>query len=63
MGGDLGDWGDGPPKFEVGGTPMHSPPPNISRSSVIGCVVKYEVTKRKCHEGMFYSEIEVSRQE
>ena len=39
------DWGDGPPKVRGGGRPMHSSL-NISRSSVIGCVAKYEVTKK-----------------
>ena len=34
MNGDLEGLRDGPPKFEVGGRPMH-PSPNISRSSVI----------------------------
>ena len=43
------DWGDGPPK--------------ISKSSLIGCVAKYELTKKRCHEGMFCCEIEVFRQE
>ena len=32
-GGDLG--GDGPPKFEVGGRPMHWPPPQIFREVVL----------------------------
>ena len=40
MGGDLrGERGNGPPKFEVGDSPCIRPP-NISRSSVIGCVAK-----------------------
>ena len=38
---------------------MRDGPPNISRSSVIGCVAKYELTKKRCHEGMFCSEMEV----
>src|SRR6218665_626574 len=46
-----GDWGDGSPKFEVGGRPVH-PSPNILRSSVIGCVRKYEVSKKRCHKGI-----------
>src|SRR6218665_2720868 len=47
-GGDLGgDWGDGPPKFEVGGRHMHPSPPNILRSSVVGCARKYEQSVRK----------------
>jgi len=50
MGRDLGeDWGTVPPKFEVGDDPCIRPP-NISRSSVIGGVEKYELTKKKCHE-------------
>src|SRR6218665_2606059 len=62
MGGDLeGDWGDGPPKCQVGeGSCIH---PNILRSTVIiGCVAKYELTK-KVSWGNFCSEIEVYRQE
>jgi len=35
------------------------PSPNISRSSVVGCVAKYELTKKRCNDGMFSSEIEV----
>jgi len=47
MGGDLGgDWGDDPPKFEVGGTAHASVPPNIW-SSVMGCPGKYEVTIKR----------------
>jgi len=31
-GGDLrGDWRDGPPKFEVGGRPMHSSPQYLGK--------------------------------
>jgi len=37
--------GDGPPKFEVGDS-LCIRPPNISRSSVIGCVRKYELSKK-----------------
>ena len=40
-----GDCGDGTPKFEVGDGPCIRPP-NISRSRVIGCVAKYELTKK-----------------
>src|SRR6218665_3462449 len=36
-----------PPKFEVGGRPMH-PSPNILRSSVVGCARKYEQSKKRC---------------
>ena len=56
MGGDLG--GAVPQKPEAEGRPMHSSP-NISRSSVIGCIAKYELTKKRCHEGMLCSETEV----
>src|SRR6218665_2742803 len=38
---------------------MH-PSPDILRSSVIGCVSKYEVTKKRCREGMFCSERDFS---
>ena len=40
---------------------MH-PPPNISRSTVIGCEAKYELTENRLkgpQGGMFCSEIEV----
>jgi len=40
-----GDWGDGPPKFEVGDGPCIRPP-NILRSSVVGCARKYEKSKK-----------------
>src|SRR6218665_1156371 len=40
-----------------------SAPSNISRSSVIRCMAKCELTNKRCHEGMFCSEIEVFRQE
>ena len=43
MGGDLG--GTVPLKFEVGDGPCIRPP-NISRSSVMGCAGKYEVLKK-----------------
>jgi len=46
MGGDLGELGDGPPKKLRWGTAHVFIPPNISRSSVIGCVAKYELTKK-----------------
>jgi len=46
MGGDLGGVrGTVPTKFEVGDGPCIRPP-NISKSSVIGCVSKYEVTEK-----------------
>ena len=34
-------------------------PPNILRSTVMGCEAKYELTKKRCHKGMFLSEIEL----
>ena len=46
-GGDLGGLGDGPPKFEVG-TAHASAPPNILRSSVVGCAGKYEKSYKNC---------------
>ena len=63
MGGDLGGTGGTVlPKVEVGGRPMH-PPPNILRSSVIGCVAKYELAKKRCNGVIICSEIEVFREE
>jgi len=44
MGGDLGGTGGTVPQILGGGRPMH-PSSNISRSSVIGCVWKYERTE------------------
>src|SRR6218665_2950885 len=44
-GGNLGGWGTVPPKFEVGDGPCIRPS-NILRSSVVGCVRKYEKSKR-----------------
>src|SRR6218665_3235246 len=35
-----------PPKFEVGGTAHAFVPPNILRSSVVGCARKYEKSKK-----------------
>ena len=58
-----GDWGDAPQKIRGGGDGQCIRSPNILRSSVIGCVSKYEPTKKRCHEGMFCSEIEVFWQE
>ena len=52
MGGDLGELGDGPPKIEVG--TAHAPPPNILRSSVVGCARKYEQSKKTCHQGIIF---------
>jgi len=51
------DWEDGPPKIwksEVGDGP-DGPcirPPNILRSSVVGCARKYEESKKMCHKGI-----------
>src|SRR6218665_1894426 len=42
----------GPPKLEVG-TAHASVPHNISRSSVIGCERKYELSKKRCHQEIF----------
>jgi len=48
MGGDLGMLGDDPQKtFEVGDGPCIRPP-NILRSTVMGCEAKYELTKKRC---------------
>src|SRR6218665_1110898 len=41
-----GDWGTVPKKFEVGDGPCIRPP-NILRNSVVGCVRKYELSKKK----------------
>src|SRR6218665_385504 len=39
---------------------MHPSPQYLERSSVIGCVRKYGLSKKMCHEGIyFFSEIEV----
>ena len=63
MGGDLGGTGGTvSPKFEVGGRPMY-PSPNISRSTVIGCEAKYELTKTRSQGRIFCSVIEVLGQE
>ena len=51
-GGDLGGMGDGAPKFEVGGRP-YIRPPNILRTSVIGCEAKYELTKNGLQEELW----------
>src|SRR6218665_725646 len=52
------DWGDGTSKiFDVGDS-LCIRTLNFSRSSVIGCVAKYELTKKSCHGGIFCSEIE-----
>src|SRR6218665_1931678 len=59
MGGDLGGRLEGSsPKNLRWGRPMH-PSPNISRSSVIGCVAKYKLTKRRCNGVIFCSEIQI----
>src|SRR6218665_2453497 len=41
---------------------MH-PSLNILRSSVMGCEEKYELTKKRCQEGIFLSEFEVFGQQ
>ena len=56
-GGDLGGLGDGPPKICGGGGPCIRPP-NILRSSVVGCVRKYEQSKKSVIKE-FFSEIVV----
>src|SRR6218665_2215924 len=65
MGRDLGGLGDGPPKFEVGGRPMHPSP--IFREVVLSDACEstkyYELSKKGCHEGIFCSEIEVFHKE
>jgi len=62
MGGDLGGTGGRSPKNWGGRRPMHSSP-NISWSNVIGCVWKYELSKKMCNEGLLCSETDVFRQE
>ena len=59
----LGGLADGPPNLRFGGGRPMYPSPNISRSSVIGCVTKYEVTIIEELFLIFCSEIEVFRQE
>jgi len=57
MGGDLHVGGTGagrfPPKFEVEDGPCICTP-NIWRSSVIGCVRKYGLGKKRCNQRLFY---------
>src|SRR6218665_2416800 len=55
MGGDLGGLGGRSPKKVEVGKSMHShrPPPNILRSSVVGCARKYEQSEKRCHQGIF----------
>src|SRR6218665_4000416 len=57
MGGDLGGLKVRFPPNLRWGWRMHLPP-NISRSSVIGCVSKYELTKTRYNGGIFCSSIE-----
>ena len=57
-GGDLGGWGYGPPKNFRLGKGLCILPPNILKSSVVGCARKYEQSK----EGVikeFFSKIVV----
>ena len=42
------NWGDGPPKFEMGDGPCIRL--NILRSTVIGCEAKYELIKKGLKE-------------
>src|SRR6218665_268899 len=58
---DLGAGGTVSQNLRWDGPSIRSP--NISRSSVIGCVAKYELTNTRCHEGMFCSERRGFRQE
>ena len=51
-----------PQKFEVGDGPCIRPP-NISRSSVIGCVWKYQLGKNGVMEDFFCSELDFFRKE
>jgi len=49
MGGDLGETGGRcPPQKNWGGDGPCIRPPNISRSSVIGCMAKYELARKLC---------------
>jgi len=57
MGGDLG--GTVPPKFEVGGRPMHSSPNILEKYSVKGSAEMYEVTEKRWDEEIFGCETEV----
>ena len=64
MDGYLGGLGGRFPQNLRWGRPMHpSTSCIISRSSVIGCVRKYELSKKRCNGEFFCSEIEVFRQE
>jgi len=49
-----GDWGDGPPKVWGGGTAHAFVPPNILRSSVVGCVWKELKKVFSCEERVMY---------
>src|SRR6218665_2726186 len=51
-----GDWGDGPPQNLRWGDGPCIRPPNISRSSVVGCAQKYEKSKKSVIKE-FFSEI------
>ena len=54
----YGKLGDGPPKFEVGDSPCIRPP-NILRSSVVGCARKYTKRVKRGVIKEFFSEIVV----
>src|SRR6218665_3606548 len=58
-----GDWGTVPQNADEDGQCIR--PPKFGEVVLLqyGCVAKYEMTKKRCHEGMFCSEIEVLRQE
>src|SRR6218665_865245 len=51
-------WGRSPQNLRWGNGPSIRPS-NISRSTVIGCESKYELSKKRCEE-VFCSEIKVS---
>jgi len=63
MDGDLGRLGDGPQKnLRLGDGPCIRPP-NVLRSSVVGCARKYEESKKWCHEGIILWNRVFSREE
>jgi len=62
-GGGLEGTGGRSPQNLRWGTAYAFVPRNISRSSVIGCVAKSELTKRGVMENLFCSKIEVFCQE
>src|SRR6218665_2112680 len=60
VGGHLGGtgWEDGPPKILGGEDGPCIRPQYFEKYSVVGCVRKYELSKKRCHQGIF-TEIEV----